>query len=130
MQRVVQAYVNELEKLLDQGKKIILIDPVPEAGWHVPDTLAKLQQYTGSEQILSTSFDLYKGRNQFFIEAMEKISNQNFIRIKPQNILCSEQTNRCVHELDERVLYFDDDHLNNKGAELISSILEEHIKYN
>lgn len=130
MRRVVQAYVDEIEKILDQGKKIILIDPVPEAGWHVPDTLAKLQQYTDSEQILSTSFELYKERNQFFIDAMETISNQNFIRIKPQNILCSEKTNRCVHELDERVLYFDDDHLNNKGAELISSILEEYIKYN
>jgi hypothetical protein len=128
---IAKAYINTIQYLLDRGKKVILIYPVPEAGWNVPDYMSRLYLLNpGSvfdESTASTSHQVFNNRNKRAIDALDKIEhNKNLHRIFPEEIFCdSILSGRCITHIDGTILYRDDDHLSDAGAKLI---LEQVLK--
>lgn len=127
---VKKKIVQSITKYIDTGKKIILIYPIPEAGWNVPMHTAKNQFFNRTGQPdLSTSYNAYQNRNQETIDLLDSIGeHNNLIRIYPDKVLCNTYIkNRCVAELNGVPLYTDESHLSNVGARIIVKEIMRHI---
>lgn len=127
---VGKQYQKTINLLLKQGKKVVLVYSVPEAGWNVPVKLAREIIFelndTGiknSKQQLSTRFDTYKERVKATHQQLDLVlDNKNLIRVLPEQLFCNKQLeNRCINQLKNgKPLYVDDNHLNSVGALLLS----------
>lgn len=124
---VAQAYQSSVLKLLNKGKKVILIYPTPEVGWNVPEYLFKSVHVWQKKLTLdsaSTDFAVYQKRNQKALAALDAIGDHpNLIRIYPEKIFCNSVVpNRCVTHENGIPFYYDDNHLTQLGA---SKIIEQ-----
>jgi peptidoglycan/LPS O-acetylase OafA/YrhL len=121
---------NTINRLVEDGKRVILIYPVPEVGWNVPYFLAK-EKLHGIERDapLSTSYEVFKERTATTYEQFSKIDeNSNLMKIEPSSIFCnSDLPGRCAVELSGEILYYDDNHLSVQGAGLLMDHVFERI---
>ena len=122
IQKVILSY-------LAKGKKIVLVYPVPEAGWNVPKYVLKSLLYGNDNKqafspykdgyAVSTSYPAFLSRNQGMLSALDGIEHPNLYRVKPHEYLCDTYIKgRCVNSLGNQVLYADDDHLSRTGSRL------------
>ncbi len=119
-QLVIARYVATIEDLLAAGHRVVLVYPVPEAGWNVPEELARRREETGHPQTLSTPLAAYEVRQAAVTAAFDAIDDPHLFRVRPADLLCGEiLPGRCVNSIGDQPLYFDDDHLNNTGALLV-----------
>jgi hypothetical protein len=113
-----------LNDFLSLDAEIILVYPVPEAGWNVSELLWKLAAFRKDvgTQNLSTDEKLYWSRNAQILKALDAIKSKHLHRIRPSDILCNTYiTNRCANVANGMSFYDDDDHLNGHGARLVAS---------
>jgi peptidoglycan/LPS O-acetylase OafA/YrhL len=124
-------FIESLQKILKSGRKLILVYPVPEMGWTVPERLSKIYAIKNSliKEDASTLYSVYKTRNQRAVAALDAIGeHENLIRIKPDQILCDTIVkNRCAAHLNSEPLYYDDDHLSSMGAKLVVREIMKHV---
>ena len=122
----------QIETLISLGKKVVLVYPVPEIGWSVPERMAKsIFQHPGSErQPVSINYNRYKQRSADFNAQMTILpDNANVLRIHPDEVFCdSGKYGRCRAELEGKPLYFDDNHLGALGAALLSKQIKDAMK--
>jgi hypothetical protein len=122
--------LNSIRLILESGRKVILIYPMPEAGWDVPARLAKIYKSNGEirAEDASTSYIRFIERNKDAYIALDSLGDhKNLIRIKPEKLLCNTYVeNRCVTHINGTPLYFDNNHLSNAGAQIIN---DEIIKF-
>lgn len=113
--------IDSINAYLEAGKKVVLVYPIPEVGWPVPEYIAKQTLFGEKDFVTSTSYALFKERNKIAFETLDAIPNhENLTRVYPDEILCNTyQKDRCVFVLDGEPLYFDDNHLSKTGAGLI-----------
>ncbi len=125
---VALSYKNAVLDLLNAGKKVILVYPVPEVGWNAPSYAAKKLIHTKDSSV-STSHQKYIERNADAIAALDAIGEHtNLVRIKPEKMLCDTYIkDRCVAVVNDVSLYFDDNHLSNAGAQLVVNEIMKHI---
>ena len=126
-------YRATIDGLLGAGKKVVLVYPVPEAGWHVPRHLTKLLLFQGERvNHLSTSHAVFEERSRNAIEQLDKLgSHSTLIRIHPEQVFCSSYLEgRCVASMNGEPLYYDDDHLNALGSELLSGAIVKVLREN
>ncbi len=130
VEKLKKKYIESILSLLNTGKKVILVYPVPETGWRTPDFLVKQKMFHAADIKRSTSYALFKERNKDAIDALDAIGeHDNLIRVYPDKILCNTYlSNRCVFELNGKPLYFDDNHLSNAGASLVNSEIIKYLK--
>ena len=121
-QRVEAGYVSALQALLDEGFRVVLVEPIPEAGWLVPQYLAKAMMYDRPASD-STSLQVYRDRNQRVFNAFDQIDHPHLYRVPSSRALCSDITGRCFIKDDGGVLYRDDDHLSDYGAMTLAPLL-------
>ena len=118
--RVISAYVAAVENLLARGHRVVLVYPVPEAGWNVPEELARRREAAGHPLTLSTPLAAYQRRQSAVTAAFDAIESPKLYRVRPADLLCREIVpGRCVTSIGDQPLYFDDNHLNNTGALLV-----------
>ena len=128
------AYTESLTRLAESGKKLILVYPIPEAGWDVPRYVRNYYFDNPASAFLSstgsTSYDAYRARNDNSYEALNSIGEYpNLIRVYPENIFCNaEVKHRCIVQKDGSLLYMDDDHLSSAGARLVTNEIMQHIE--
>ncbi len=116
LERALAETAARLEKA---GKRVILTDPVPELGQHVPTTLARLVRFH-QVSTLDLSFTTYVARNHEILSAFERLAQQGLVtRISPERLLCDDSY--CHSRTDSVALYADDDHLSYAGALRIAS---------
>jgi len=119
------AYVESVTKLVEMDKKVILVYPIPEVGWHVPryvrnfylrDPDSAFYLSTGS-----TSYSVFQERNRTSRAALDSIGDHpNLFRIYPERTLCdADLEGRCIVQKNANLLYRDDDHLSSAGAKLV-----------
>lgn len=124
-------FIESLQAILKSGRKLILVYPVPEMGWTVPERLSKIYAIKNSlsKEDASTLYSVYKTRNKRAIAALDALGeHENLIRIKPDQILCDTIIkNRCAAHLHNEPLYFDDDHLSGTGAKLLVREIMKHV---
>lgn len=127
-----QIYIREglilqINNIINQGHKLILVYPVPEMGFQPYKLL--YSQYVKKKlfnriqdfpPILSGSYEVYKKRNKIVFEILDSVQHQNIYRVYPHTHFCNKQLkNRCVSNDKENIFYRDDDHLSLYGSKFI-----------
>ncbi|NHQ74922.1 hypothetical protein HAT86_10660 [Roseovarius gahaiensis] len=109
----------------------MLVYPNPEAGWNVPKVLQHMIAYDGAnpdDLLLTTSYDVFQARNSSAMSYLDQIAGPGIYRAYPHKALCNTLVpGRCVNAVPGKVLYYDDDHLSNTGAEFIAPQLLEAV---
>jgi len=123
--------VNELSK----DNKIILIYPIPEAGWKIPERI--FNQFSKnllvSKEIklkkITTSYEVYKERAKTSFELLDSIKGENIYRVYPHTLFCNNQIkDRCITHDEKNIFYADGDHPSIKGAEMINDLIIKEIE--
>jgi peptidoglycan/LPS O-acetylase OafA/YrhL len=127
--RVLRA-MEENIRALAQEFKVVLVYPVPEAGWDVPVYGFKKAYFGDGAVELTTSYSAYKARVQDINALFDKIIDDlpNVYGARVQEILCSDTNGRCVNADSNGVYYHDDDHLSTVGARLVGPVVLEAIE--
>ena len=129
----LNAYTDSVTKLVSTGKKVILVYPIPEAGWDVPryirNSYANDPEKAFAPDTGSTSYEVFKDRNRSAYQALDNIgAYPNLVRIYPEDIFCNSYVrDRCVVQKDDSLLYRDDDHLSSAGAKLLADKIMSHL---
>ena len=115
----------QIENILNEGHKLILVYPVPEMGFHPIRLLYRKYLFEknfsiNSLPILSGSYDVFRKRNELIFEILDNIKNPNIYRVYPHNLFCNTIVkDRCVANDEKNIFYFDDDHLSSYGSKLV-----------
>lgn len=102
------------------GRTVVLVGNVPEAGWNVPLTLARMLAFGGGPpRPLSTPAERIAARDQGTRALFTALAarDDGVVLISPSDLVCDTVLpGRCVQEADGKPLYRDDDHLSRDGA--------------
>ena len=110
---------------LSKKNKIILVYPIPETGWHIPQKIFN----QGSKEIISTSFQLYSERSKSSFELLNSIKGKNIHRVYSHKAFCNTIIkDRCIVNDKKNIFYMDTNHPSIKGAEMINNLLIQKIK--
>ncbi len=118
--------INALKKL---GKKIIIVNSVPEVGYDVPSAHL-IASLTGrsTDNVIAPTVDEYKQRTEEVRDILQKLNAQIPITIvHPEHYLCTH-TN-CQVTAEGRPLYRDDDHLSTFGSHFIASAFDNALQH-
>lgn len=109
---------------------VVVVYPVPEAGWHVPQMAAKRLLYAGDGSDLSTSLERYRDRVERIDATLQTLLRevQNLHVARVDQLLCREDTRRCINSDTSGVYYFDNNHLSKTGAQRVSPVILSTIK--
>jgi peptidoglycan/LPS O-acetylase OafA/YrhL len=115
-----ELYQMAVLRLLKAGKQVLLILPIPEAGWDVPKAATKLLLRGENLQRLANPVATIEVRDaaakQAFL-ALEK--HKDLMFIDPAKALCAKD---CALMKGSISLYYDDDHPSLAGANLIAEL--------
>jgi len=120
-------FENGIKSYLEAGLNVVLLYPVPEAGWSVPKTYAKVIMQQDAES-LSTPKAAFDARYGKLMARLDRREHPRLARVRPSETLCDTYLpERCINALGDQVFYFDDDHLSNTGAALIAPQVVEAV---
>ena len=131
-QTIENSFKKEILKL-SKNNKIILIYPIPEVGWDVPNKIwidrKKVFVNKNKFSNLTTSFEVYLNRSETSNNLLDSIDNHNIYRVYPHKLFCNLRLEgRCVTHNDKDIFYADMDHPSKKGAEMINDLIIKEIK--
>jgi hypothetical protein len=110
--------------LTREGRRVVIVGPVPEAGVNVPEAMAKRALLDRDFQGIGPTVSLFLDRQKFVLPLLAQASKIPGVTILyPQKQLCGKTD--CRIEADGHSLYFDSDHLSLHGAKVISPIFDE-----
>jgi len=106
-----------IQSLINYGHKLVLVYPIPEFAENVPNYYKKIF-YKFNLKELKESKDYYNERTKESFKLLDSFKTKNIERIYPSDFLCDD--NYCYSMINNKILYTDDDHLNQNGINLIS----------
>ncbi len=113
---------NFLNSFFEREIKVKLIYPLPEVGWN----LSKLNMVNkifrgGIPEEVSTSFKVFLKRQNFSYYALNSVKKNSLLeKINLDSVFCNQDLkDRCIAQIDGIPLYYDSNHLTNKGAEVL-----------
>ena len=118
-----------IREWLDLGHTVVIVYPIPEVGWHVPnlvkgelDQHAKYQQLRAFKELeITTSYPVFKQRSKLSSQILDGVGEHPRLhRVFPDQLLCLETTQRCYTHDKSRLFYTDDDHLAPYTAQLVT----------
>ncbi len=96
-------------------RSVYVVQPVPEIGVAVPHTLSRQLMIYGEAQDITISLAEYEKRHRTVLNALQKARDHCGIKLlDPLPHLC--KAGRCEGSINQRPLYFDDDHLSQEGV--------------
>ncbi len=116
---VKKGYYKAILEQLEAGSRVILIYPVPEAPWNVPERIirAALRDDTMSTTTLATE---NKKITANVYRVFDSIKHKNLVRIYPIDIFCNTYIkDMCATQIENKFLYMDSNHLSLEGAEIL-----------
>ena len=115
----------KLENLTGPEIKLILVYPVPEAGEDVPNYTVKKRILGEKNFILRIPYKFFMERNKHAYYSLDLVSTtKEIVRVYPSQFLCEEiPDGHCKTVFNGKSLYYDDDHLSNYGASLLTPFL-------
>lgn len=129
---VKHAIGQAVRKLLNHGHTVVLLYPIPEVGWNVPERLPKLlaqHPYNRDGWLLyhgiTTSYAVFRQRSRTTYAIYDAIgSHARLIRVYPEKIFCNtSQVGRCITHDQHTIFYADDDHLSFAGSHLLIDLI-------
>lgn len=121
-----QEIQNTLDILEKNNNKIILIYPIPEQGWNVPELFfyKKLDPFS----TVSYPSNIWYDRQKESVEFLDSLNLKNVVRIYPTEIFCdSFIKNECIGAINGNIYYADDDHLNLIGSDLLTELISNNL---
>lgn len=122
---VVQAVSRTVRTLMDHGVKVVLVYPVPEMGWNVPQALllrARSTKEATTHHTISVSYAGFRERTRHSYAVYDAIgTDPRLVRIYPEHLLCDGM--RCYGNRGARILYRDDNHLSYDGARQLDALI-------
>jgi hypothetical protein len=131
---VISLGLNRWQKM---GHNLIVVYPYPEMGWNVPQKirreLSRFPMFTWSTKykdiFVSTSYQLFKQRTASSYSALDRLpDNGQTFRVKPEEWICSANTDRCSANDADGIYYSDDNHPSTVGSIKIVDRIEEIIR--
>ena len=112
-----------VEKLISSGKRVVLIYPIPEVGYNVPPTLARLVLRGREPESFTHPLSSYMERQKPVFDILDGLGQSDQItRIYPHKRLCNSTD--CIVYANGKPLYYDDDHLSLAGADFLAPLFE------
>jgi hypothetical protein len=107
---------------LAKSRVVYVMNPIPEMGVDVPQTVAKRHFRGDTEEVYILKKDYYQ-RHRIVLEAQAKAQEQCGVRVlDPLPYLCDDE--KCYGSQKGKPLYFDDDHLSEYGNKLLKPMFE------
>lgn len=112
------AFYALVKRLLRADKKVVLLYPVPETGYDIPSTLARINSQGGNPAAFTISRDIYDRRQSEALRLLDQLGRRRALyRVYPEDVLCNRTD--CVTSINGRPLYFDSHHLSIPGARIL-----------
>ena len=131
-QFIKEGLISQINKIINQGHKLVLVHPVPEVGvspyiYLFKKYIFNKNVFNNSIPVFSSSYEVYKKRNKLIFEILDSIKNENIYRVYPHSYFCDKQIeNRCITNDKNNIFYFDDDHLSLQGSKfVVDGIMKE-----
>ena len=134
-EKIGDSFKRELTNL-SKKNKIILIYPIPEAGFDPNKILylkwinqkGEFKNYLNSEK-LSNSFAIYKNKNKSSFKLLDNIEGENIYKIYPHTLFCNNYIlDKCITHDKKHIFYEDGNHPSLKGAEMINNLIIKEIE--
>jgi peptidoglycan/LPS O-acetylase OafA/YrhL len=110
-----------VDRLVNAGKTVILVYPIPETGYDIPVTLGSLALRGQDPDQFTRPFEYFRRRQKFVFEVFDGMGDSSRIkRVYPHERLCD--ASRCIVSVAGRPLYQDSDHLSPAGADYLAPI--------
>lgn len=101
-----------------KDRPVYLLRPIPELKIDVPKTMVRRSMIPGKDTVVSVSLNEYRERNAFVWEAQNAARDKCGVKIlDPTTYLCRNE--RCTGSRAGLPIYYDDDHLNERGGEIL-----------
>ncbi len=124
---ISEGLISEINNIVNQGHKLILVYPVPEMGFdpykllyseYVKSNIFSKKQFT--PPILTGSYDVFKKRSKKIFEILDSVQSPNIYRVYPHKSFCNTTiVNRCVANDKENMFYYDNNHLSLEGSKYV-----------
>ncbi len=131
-QSIQSSFKNEVLEL-SKKNNILLIYPIPEVGWDVPNKLKNLiksfpkddkDKVIETSNFITTSYQVYQNRTRSSFNLLDSIQGKNIYRVFPHKLFCDTIINeRCITHNDKQIFYADYNHPSLKGAEMINELI-------
>jgi hypothetical protein len=109
-------------KLTADHKKVVIVSSVPEIGWPVPETLARIAVSHSALDIRPTVAH-FRARQAAVLKTFADLHRKYGATIVyPDSILCAG--GHCMVESNGLPIYTDPDHLTQAGARLLAPLLD------
>ncbi len=119
---MLDAYVDTIRALRHGHRRIYVVLPVPEQGWDVPKYLGRIAM-RGDRQVdvPASPLSVYRSRHSDLMQAFNTLADDPSIVFVDSAIAFCDLPNRsgCVSSISGEALYYDDNHLTNKGAAML-----------
>lgn len=110
---------SKLKDLLG-GKRSLIVYPVPEVGEDVPNFTIKYRMLKDEDYEIEIPLNHFEERNNTTIQTLDKLAvDPEPERLYPNKLFCSGELNSCKTVINNRSLYYDDNHLSNYGAAIV-----------
>jgi hypothetical protein len=108
------------------GKQVLLVGPVPEIGFTVPQVLAKLVEMHREDWVVSPPAEKFYDREKAVLPVFQKAATQDGVfAVYPHDFLCA--SGRCAVRNNGIPLYRDEHHLSDYGAKKLEPFLSRAI---
>lgn len=103
------------------GKRVVVMYPTPEVGYHVPRTMARLIRYYGTADGFSRPASYYFERQRVVFSVLNSLGDA-VDRVYPHTVFVAGET--AIVQDSGKPLYRDDDHLTAAGARMLMPMFE------
>ncbi|MDK2778508.1 MAG: acyltransferase [Pseudomonadota bacterium] len=127
-QLVLNSYQIFIDKLISSGMQVIVIRPIAEMGFNIPDIYARMLIKNPKQKNITIPYDIYIERNKLVnnsFDSLESIYKEHDLSfINPNIDNCLEKSNICYGVKNGNILYFDDDHVTKlKATRIVKSLI-------
>lgn len=106
-----------------QHRPVYMMRPIPELKIDVPRTMGRAAM-VGREQRVSVSLEEYQERHRVAWAAQNRAAEECGVTLlDPRPYLCSD--GRCWGDVDGIPVYYDDDHLSERGGQLLIPLFQQ-----
>ena len=129
---ILESYGLFIQSLLNMNKRVIVVLPVAEMGFDIPNTYAKLLSLDNKTSSIEIPFKSYFERNKSVVSFFQKLlvddETKNLRLIDPNQDSCSKTQGVCYGVKNGMILYFDDDHISKIKAKFVANNIENIIR--
>lgn len=114
-----------VSRLTSAGKRVVVVYPVPEVGYHVPRTLARVRVRGDDTEEFTRPSDYFFRRQQHVFRVLDSLQDDHVARVFPHRLLIRGE--EAIVQEGGVPLYYDDDHLSLTGASKVAPLFEESL---